>query len=315
VEIRPLEAWDEFTACQALQREVWGEGFEDVVPASLLKVVREIEGVVSGAFHPDEGLVGFVFGLAGTRDGRAVHWSHMLAVRDGHRGRGLGRRLKEHQRRLVLEAGISETYWTFDPLVARNAHFNLNRLGVRVVDYAPQMYGETGSRLHEGLGTDRFVVVWDLKAYEPGEARGATGRPRPSGSPDGAPDGLPAGGGSDGTSFPGGEEGPDLPPVIRVEVPSDIHAVRDRDPAEAARWRERTREAFLSGLDAGYRITGFVPGPDRGFYVLVHGDVEAGGTAGDDGPAAAGGVGPRPPGGGDGGPDAGGAPRDQGGVP
>lgn len=318
MEIRPLEAWDELTACEALQREVWGEGFGDVIPASLLKVVREIEGVVSGAFEPEDGLVGFVFGLTGTRDGRPVHWSHMLAVREGYRGRGLGRRLKEHQRRLLLEAGIGEALWTFDPLVARNAHFNLNRLGARVVDYAPQMYGRTGSRLHEGLGTDRFVVAWDLEAYDPEERDDAAGRPRPpagrpraAGGPARSPDGLPVGGASDAGAFPRADDGGDLPPVVRVEIPSDVHAVRDEDPDEAARWRERTREAFLSGLDAGYRITGFVPGPDRGFYVLVHGEVEAGGAT----PAGPGGPGAPAPDGGDGGPSAGPGPGPGGGLP
>lgn len=281
MQIRAVRGWSELNACEALQREVWGEGFRDVVPASLLKVVREIEGVVSGAFHPGEGLVGFVFGLDGRIGGEPVHWSHMLAVRKSFRGEGLGRRLKEHQRERVLEAGIPEMRWTFDPLVARNAHFNLNRLGVRVVDYVPQMYGETGSRLHRGLGTDRFVVAWDLEAHGAGEEAPGRSLPRRTvpgrGSRGQPPDGLPTAG-PGGAPFPAaGDGGADLPPVLRVEVPSDIHAVRDDDPDEAAGWRERTREAFLSAFEAGYRITGFVPGPDRGFYVLVHGEPAAGG--------------------------------------
>lgn len=262
MEIRPLDSWEEYRACERLQREVWGSDFREIAPASLLKVARRLGGVASGAF-PDgagpgegsddgeRGLAGFVFGLTGFVDGRRVHWSHMLAVRKDRRGEGIGRRLKEHQRRQLLDRDVSVVYWTFDPLVAANAHFNLNRLGVRVVDYVPQMYGETESELHRGIGTDRFVVAWDLEAYEP------------SGAP---------------SSPSAGEE---APPVVRIDVPADILEVRRRDPGEAARWRERTRGAFVSRLGSGYRVTGFVPGPERGHYLLTRADV--GGDADVDG--------------------------------
>lgn len=272
MEIRPFESWEEYRACETFQRRIWGEDFSEVAPASLLKIARTIGGVASGAFDPEEGLVGFVFGLTGLRDDEPVHWSHMLAVRRDVRDRGLGRRLKEHQREVLLEAGVGTVYWTFDPLVARNAHFNLNRLGVGVEDYVPEMYGETASRLHRGLGTDRFLVAWDLEAYRPPDA-GASG-PAPDG--DTPPDGVP---GRAGLPSHGPGEGPAAaPPVVRVEIPSDIHTVREEDPEAAAGWRERTREAFLSRLDAGYRVIGFVPGPERGFYVLAREDIEPGGV-------------------------------------
>lgn len=306
MEIRPLRSWEEFRACETFQRRVWGEGFSEVAPASLQKIARRLGGVSSGAFHPEEGLVGFVFGLTGVEDGDPVHWSHMLAVRRDFRDRGLGRRLKEHQRELLLEEGVGTVYWTFDPLVARNAHFNLNRLGVRVEEYVPQMYGETGSRLHHGLGTDRFVVAWDLASYRPGdEAPGPDGEAAAgfgggNGGEDAGPvdagaamdedtppaeaAGPPAGEGvgpavggeaglpAHGSDESGGER--PAPPVLRVEIPSDIHAVREENPAAAVRWRERTRDAFLSRLETGYRVLGFVPGPRRGFYVLAREDLE-----------------------------------------
>lgn len=305
MELRPLQGWEEYRACETFQRRIWGESFSELAPASLLKVAQDLGGVASGAVHPEEGLVGFVFGLTGLEDGRPVHWSHMLAVRRDFRDRGLGRRLKEHQRELLLEEGVDTVRWTFDPLVARNAHFNLNRLGVRVEEYVPQMYGETGSKLHEGLGTDRFVVAWDLEAYRPPdtdaaeEGRGAAGEAgngagdagtaadapraaddaRPPGSPAAAPDGVPAGAGlpSHGREERGAGR-PATPPVLRVEIPSDVHALREEDPEAAEQWRERTRDAFLSRLDAGYRVIGFVPGPDRGFYVLAREDIEPDGV-------------------------------------
>jgi predicted GNAT superfamily acetyltransferase len=278
VEIRPLREWEEYRACQDLQEEVWGEDFSEITPASILKIGQRLGGVSSGAFDPGGTLVGFVFGLTGSEDGRPLHWSHMLAVRHERRGRGIGRKLKEHQRAVLLEAGVEEMTWTFDPLVARNAHFNLNRLGVEVVEYVPNMYGETGSRLHRGLGTDRFRVVWDLTAYAPDAEGGEVGAAE-SGDGAGAgagedapPPGAPASRGPDGSPGPGAPA--DGPPVVRVEIPADIQEVRREDAGEAREWRERTREGLLPRLSAGYRVAGFVPGPERGFYVLVHPEVE-----------------------------------------
>lgn len=296
MEIRPLRGLEECRACETLQRRIWGEEFSELAPASLQRIAQKVGGVASGAFHPDEGLVGFVFGLTGVRDGEPVHWSHMLAVRRDFRDRGLGRRLKEHQRELLLAEGVETAFWTFDPLVARNAHFNLNRLGVRVEEYVPEMYGETGSPLHRGLGTDRFLVAWDLPSYRPGDEEDdepSAGGPDAAGDAEGPgagaydaglalasdlpadADGLPADAGlpshfSEGP--PAERSGP--PPVLRVEIPSDIHAVREDDPEAAVEWRERTRDAFLSRLDTGYRVLGFVPAPGRGFYVLAREDLE-----------------------------------------
>lgn len=282
MEVRPLDGWEEYRACEELQREIWGDAFAQVAPAGLMKVTARVGGIASGAFDEDGRLAGFVYGITGQDgEGRPLHWSHMLGVRPDHRDRGLGLRLKEHQRELLLERGVEEARWTFDPLVARNAHFNLNRLDVEVLDYEPDMYGESESRLHRGLGTDRFVVSWDLPSHDPDRARegghvsgesapaagaavpGEPGGPTPPGdSPDvGAPEA------SDD------EAAGAAPPVVRVEIPADVFAVRERDPDEAGAWRRRTRRAFLARLRAGYRVASFVPGPERGFYLLLHPEV------------------------------------------
>src|SRR5690606_28979184 len=109
-----------------------------------------------------------VFGLTGLEHGRLVHWSHMLAVRPEWRDLGVGTRLKAYQREAVARLGVEVIYWSFDPLMARNAHLNLNRLGARVAEYVEDMYGATGSTLHAGLGTDRLVVVWPALGAWPG---------------------------------------------------------------------------------------------------------------------------------------------------
>lgn len=278
MEVRPLDGWDDYRACEELQREIWGEAFAQVAPAGLMKVTARVGGVASGAFDESGRLDGFVYGITGQDgDGRPLHWSHMLGVRRERRDRGLGLRLKEHQRELLLDRGVEEARWTFDPLVARNAHFNLNRLGVRVLDYEPEMYGDSESRLHRGLGTDRFVVSWDLAGHDPeaarkGEKEENGERPRERDVPD-APSAADAPPGAGAPEAAEDEAAGAAPPVVRVEVPSDVFAVRERDPEEAEAWRRRTRQAFLARLRAGYRVASFVPGPERGFYLLLHPEV------------------------------------------
>src|ERR671931_677142 len=158
VAIRTLATTGDFRACVTLQREIWGREFEDIVPASLLHVATHVGGVAIGAFDAER-LVGFVFGLAGGGSGGRGHWAHMLGGAEGARDRGIGRRLKEQQRLVLARRGIAKMYWTFDPLQARNAHLNLTRLGVHVVDYVADMYGPMGSPLHHGLATDRLIVM------------------------------------------------------------------------------------------------------------------------------------------------------------
>src|SRR5205085_3600896 len=135
----------------------WGESFAEAVPGSILKICQKVGGVAAGAFEVggEERLLGFVFGLTGVRHGRLAHWSHMLAVLPEARDLGLGTRLKLYQRDLLLPLGVESVLWTFDPLEARNAHLNLNRLGAEVLEYVEDMYaGELGSELSKGIGTD-----------------------------------------------------------------------------------------------------------------------------------------------------------------
>lgn len=248
VEVRPLRTHAEFAACVELQRLTWGGDYTDVVPASLLKVVPKVGGLVAGAFAEDGRLLGFVFGLSGIRDGRIAHWSHMLAVRPEARDQGIGRRLKEYQREVVGKLGVEAIYWTFDPLAARNAHLNLTRLGVEVVEYAPDMYGRTGSDLHV-LGTDRLIVVWRIAGRVGGDGRRA------------APVGVDAA--PVVNCGPGGEPRSDADafvehPLVRIEVPADIDAVRASSMDLAVRWRDAIRSAFTYYLARGYRVVGFL---------------------------------------------------------
>ena len=269
VEIRPLATHAELRACVALQHETWGADFGEAVPPAILKVSQRLGGVAAGAFDRRGRLLGFVFGLTGVERGRVVHWSDMLAVRPDRRDAGLGRRLKAWQRDAAVAAGAELMYWTADPLVARNAHLNLNRLGARVHEYVEDMYGDSASVLHRGLGTDRVVMAWPL-----------AGPPPASRCPDGDPAALPAalrdapllGAPEDAAPVPPA----DAPPAAadRIPIPRDIHGVVAADPAAAARWRAASRAAFRWALARGFGVVG-VHRDDAGlraYYVLTRDD-------------------------------------------
>jgi predicted GNAT superfamily acetyltransferase len=216
----------------------------------MLMGAQRVGGVAAGAFDPAGTLVGFVFGFNGLRDGELAHWSYMLAVCPEAQGRGLGRRLKAFQRQSLLALGVRRVYWTYDPLVAANAHLNLTRLGARAIQYVPDMYGaDTRSDLHRELGTDRFVVEWRLDAPEVEQAlaRGLAiepGRLASASSITMSSEHAPA---------------PELPDAdaVLIEIPDDILDIRNRSPRRAARWRATTRHAFLHYLGRAYTVSTF----------------------------------------------------------
>ena len=271
VEIRPLRTAAELQQCVELQRATWGSDYDDIVPPSVLTVAQKIGGIAAGAFEADGRMAGFVFGLAGVRDGRVIHWSDMLAVREDARDRGIGKQLKEYQRTAAKALGATTMYWTFDPLVARNAHLNFNQLGVAVDEYVEDMYGASASDLHRGLGTDRFIVAWPLD-HDPRPATQAVAPPDREDVP---------------VINPGARQlTPPLlasldvstPASLRVEIPLDIVGVRDARPEDAARWRASTRAAFRWALGRGFGVERFVAdhASARGWYLMARNEAGAG---------------------------------------
>ena len=260
--VRMLASEADLRACVDLQRATWGADYDELVPPTILKVAQKIGGVAAGAFDASGRMLGFVFGMAGVRNGEIIHWSDMLAVREDARDRGVGQRLKEFQRAAARTSGATTMYWTYDPLVARNAHMNFNRLGVRADEYVEDMYGASESDLHRGLGTDRFVVAWPLDRA-PGSARAAM-------SASGAdtvtvlnPDAHVPTSSELSTAVDGD--------AIRVEIPLDIVRVRDQHPDDAVRWRASTRVAIQAALGGGFGVARFAsdPGRDRGWYLMT----------------------------------------------
>jgi chorismate synthase len=240
VVIRPLQTWDDYAACFELQRIVWGEDPRELVPPIVLEVTRRAGGVLGGAFDGEGDLLGFVYGMPALHDGRPAHWSHLLAVRPDARRRGLGEALKRWQRDRVREAGIDRAYWTYEPLLAANAYFNLNVLGARAMEYVVDFYG---AEIKGTAGSDRLVVEWDLTG----------GAPAPVG---------PAGEVLD----PGAADLPDLP-RLGLAVPADFARLAREDPSAALAWREWSRRVFTHYLGAGYRVAGFAGGTPP-HYVL-----------------------------------------------
>lgn len=260
ITVRTITGRAECQACVALQSEIWGR--EDAVPASVLQVASHVGGIVAGAFAPDGELVGFVFGLPALIGGTIVHWSHALGVRDSARNAGVGRLLKEYQRTELARRGVDRMYWTYDPLVAKNAHLNLNLLGARVVEYVRDMYGTTASPLHNGLATDRLVVALDATPHSPPSAPGGTSAlarcpvltPEPR----------------TGDVIASIDDGA-RPHTLLVEIPADIQLLAAQAAERAARWHAATRTHLEWALHNGYGVTALHRDPvtSRAFYVLT----------------------------------------------
>jgi predicted GNAT superfamily acetyltransferase len=231
MEIRDLHSLRDYADCVALQEETWGEGFSERIPTAILRVSQLIGGVSAGAFDGDGRMAGFVFGLTGVRNNELVHWSDMLAVREELRGQGIGEQLKQYQRDKVVALGVRSMLWTFDPIQAGNAHFNINHLGALPIEYVPDMYGNTGSKLHGTMPTDRFIARWALDL------------PRRQDSPE--------------------VEG------VHVEIPADFAAVRKEGQEVAMRWRLALRERMTEHLSIGHRVVAFRRPTDAPpYYVL-----------------------------------------------
>ena len=157
--LRNCTTLDDFRACVALQKEVWGFSDAELVPLRIFSLAPKIGGQVVGAWN-GKTLIGYAMAIPGNRNGHPYLHSHMVAVKDGYRDIGLGRRLKLFQRDDAIAHGYELMEWTCDPLEIKNAYFNLERLGAIARRYNVNQYGITESPLQGLLPTDRLVVEW-----------------------------------------------------------------------------------------------------------------------------------------------------------
>jgi predicted GNAT superfamily acetyltransferase len=234
VVVRAPASQRELRQLSAVLAEIWQVPAErSPGPVNILTALRDTGGYLAGAWRGEE-LIGGSFGLTYVDDGVLCLRSQVTGslVRD----RGVGLALKLHQRAWAVAAGVDRITWTFDPLVRRNARFNLHRLGARIVRYVPDFYGSLDDGMSGTFPTDRCVVVW-----------GATG---------------PLGGVS--TSDPAvvalDHDGRGGPRVSRrridgaprtLAIPHDVVALRATAPDQAARWASAMQRVMTTALTDG----------------------------------------------------------------
>ncbi|HEX2090309.1 MAG TPA: GNAT family N-acetyltransferase [Actinomycetota bacterium] len=227
---------------------LWGE--EAVLSAPLIRALQHAGSVLYGAEGRGD-LVGFVFGFVGFDGGLHLH-SHMLGVLPDWQEKGVGYALKLAQRAACLDQGLDEVRWTFDPLIARNARFNLVKLGAVGARILIDFYGDMPDRVNRGDRSDRFEVVWRLRSERVDRAlrRGVEEPPLGDAILE-AMDGE--------TTMPRPRlTGTKPSPGATVTVPRDYLSLREKDPALAREWREASAEAlaacFGEGLEAAWMM-------------------------------------------------------------
>jgi predicted GNAT superfamily acetyltransferase len=266
VELRELHDPAELRLVQRLFEEIWRPAPENPPPvtAELLRALAHAGNYVAGAWAGERlagACMGFLSGPGGTHGGgRALH-SHIAGVAPGTQRRGVGFALKLHQRAWALARGLPLAVWTFDPLVARNAWFNLTKLGADASEYLPDFYGPMTDAINAGDASDRLLVAWRLD--DPTVAAACAGSPA---EPD--PEALRAAGAEVALDQDAGGlpvAGTADAPVLLVRVPRDVEGLRASDPAAASRWRHAVREVLGGLLAEGATVTGFAR---PGCYVL-----------------------------------------------
>ena len=264
--IAELTEIEDLRKLQELFAAVWARSAEPAISSDVMKALSHSGNYVSGAYLDDR-LVGGLVGWFGGVPPHDLHLhSHILGVVAGSDARGLGFELKQHQRRWCLERGVMVIEWTTDPLVRRNAYFNLTKLGARARKYLVNIYGEMTDGINAGEESDRLLITWRLDTETTDAA--AAGR---SSEPqldelrrDGAVELLSIG--KDGEPVAGYAEGAVFSSrVLICQVPDDIVAVRRSDPALSRSWRLALRRALMDSIAAGYEVGGATR---SGWYVL-----------------------------------------------
>lgn len=220
----------------ALVQQIWRADASDApVTMAVLRAVTHAGGYCAIAVDERQvgrPVVGACIAFLGSRPARSLH-SHIAGVADAGLGRGVGFALKLDQRAWAAEQALEMITWTFDPLVRRNAYFNLAKLGVRVSEYLPDFYGAMDDSVNAGQGSDRLLVEWPVT--DPGTRVKASETVAPQQvmldrRPD-EPD-EPA---------PIREVGPG---PVAIRIPADIERLRRERPEAAVRWRYALRDSL-----------------------------------------------------------------------
>ena len=222
ISIRPLTSLPDQVLGRMIFDHTWAMDAGTEITPNLLQAMIHSGAYLSGAFIEGE-CVGAAFAFPATTGGLHLH-SHMTAVLDKFRDKGIGHALKVDQYKWAKQNNYKEITWTFDPLVARNARLNILKLGVDISAYYPNFYGDMPDELNAGDESDR--VMASLKVV------GDVPTPRTAIS---APDKS----------------------AVLIAIPSDIVAIRSKDLAENLRWRRSVRDEFVGVLARGGKVIGF----------------------------------------------------------
>jgi len=249
VEVRIVTAADAWDAATLLE-QIWG--VKPIEAPMLIALARS--GNYAAVAVDGEQILAVTAGYFAAPVGTALH-SHVAGVRPGLGGRGIGRVVKLHQRAWCLELGLTQVLWTFDPLVARNAYINVERLGAGLDQYVIDYYGHMTDGINAGQGSDRAIVRWHLERPYAADRVNAASRDLEAfavlaatieGDPSVQP--LPA-----------------SATALTVAVPPDIEAMRADDPVTAKAWRAALRDTLPTLLAAGWRVRGF--DSSTGYYL------------------------------------------------
>ena len=270
IRIVRLSRPEQYAESIRVQESAWGQDVSSTIPAHLLIAAQHHGGLVLGAYDGRR-MVRVLFGITALDNGRAYHYSHITGVARSHQSKGIGFKLKLAQREHVVKSGQSLVKWTYDPLQAGNAYFNIRKLGAISNTYHRELYGRLDDSLNRGRLTDRFEVEWRIKSkrvrerirgHEPAslaELLAEGGEPVNRAMKTGYDQRLPA-------SARLGLRGPRL----LVEIPRNIGKIRDVSLGAANSWTLHARRIFENYFDRGLSVTDVIvdPDEDRIFYVL-----------------------------------------------
>jgi predicted GNAT superfamily acetyltransferase len=259
--IRELAEIEDLRELAELFAVVWGRPGEPPVNSDILKALAHSGNYVAGAYV-DGRLAGGLVGWFGGVPPHELHMhSHILGVLGGSEMKGLGFELKQHQRRWCLAREVNGIEWTTDPLVRRNAYFNLIKLGAQAREYLVNVYGQMTDGINSGEESDRLLISWRLDS--PSAEAAAAGHPLEPALDqlrrDGAVDVLSVGDGGEPLETGASAR------VLLCPVPADIVAIRRSDPSLARAWRMALRKTFTDAMAAGYEVSGATR---SGWYVL-----------------------------------------------
>ncbi|WP_231496109.1 MULTISPECIES: GNAT family N-acetyltransferase [unclassified Nocardioides] len=259
VSVREVGDLDELAAVVELYAGIWGRDGNPPMTLELLRAFGKAGNYVGGAFDGDR-LVGACVGFFHAPGEDALH-SHIAGVAGDMAGRHVGFALKLHQRAWAMLRGVAEIAWTFDPLVSRNAYFNLVKLAALPDEYLPNFYGAMVDSINGDDDSDRLLVRWRLR--DPAVVAACSGHTVSVLAADEVARGavVALGIGADGAPEPGRLDGT----TSLVGVPPDISALRLADPALAQRWRVAVREALAALVAEGAAISGF---DKAGWYIV-----------------------------------------------